>query len=477
VFSPRILFNWLRIHGWALLLVAGCGIIFAWLITNGTFKLLYPEWFGNFYDYQARSLLHRRLDVPIEAIDDEAFVVHGKYYGYFGIAPAILRIPFVALNFGFGELSRIFMLGYFLAFLAAVHCAFLHLHRRVTGTAPGLGGTLLVLLNCGLGSSALFLASRAYIYHEAILGGLAFSLWGAYFTLRYLERPVWRWIGAAFLMDLVAIHCRVTLGIFSVLFTASAALLSSLAGCRPSIRRWGQFTQVAILGLGTLGSFMGLNYAKLGTFDAMPLRFHIQYIRSPERLEAINGSNFHIENIQPNAAAYFWSFNAELSKAFPYVVERGIDRGMYPKAKIDVAEPILAIPYAMPGLVMMSLIGVLAGAAGGGFCRELLVATGLALAPVMAILLPAIGNSYRYTCDFIPALAMLSMIGMSSIARVPMRRTLIAIICLATAAAIAVNLLVGFYYQGVKVWGVPDEAKQRYQAIAHLFDSWFLGKR
>jgi hypothetical protein len=57
-----------------------------------------------------------------------------------------------------------------------------------------------------------------------------------------------------------------------------------------------------------------------------------------------------------------------------------------------------------------------------------------------------------------------------------MRRAVIAIIGLATAAAMAVNLLAGFYYQGVTVGNVPDEAIQHYHSIAHLFDSWFLGK-
>jgi hypothetical protein len=476
VFPRTDIFKWLRVHGWVLVLIAGCGTVFTWLVTDGSFRLLYPESFGSFYDYQAQSLLHRRLDVPWEAISEEAFIVDGKFYGYFGLMPAILRIPFVVLNIGFGELSRLFMLGYFLAFLAAVYCAFVHLHRRVTGAAPSPGGTLLVLLNCGLGSSVLFLASRAYTYHEAILSGLAFSAWGAYFTLRYLERPVWRWMGGALLMGLFAIHCRMTLGMFSILFSGIAALITALAGRGPLMRRWGPCALVAILGLGTLGSFMLVSYAKFGTVDAMPLRYHVQFMMVPGRLLRIDGSDFHIENVQPNAAAYFYSFNAKLSTAFPYLVERGVDRSLYPHSKLDLTEPVLAIPYAMPGLTLMSLLGVLAGAARGGIRRQLVIATGLSVAPVAAVLLLAVACSNRYTCDFIPALSVLSMVGMSSTGRVPMRRAVIAIIGLATAAAMAVNLLAGFNYQGVTVGNVPDEAIQHYQAIAHQFDSWFLGK-
>jgi hypothetical protein len=50
---------------------------------------LTPEFFPqagfleSFYDAQAQSLLHGRIDVPPEAIATEAFMRNGKAYGYF----------------------------------------------------------------------------------------------------------------------------------------------------------------------------------------------------------------------------------------------------------------------------------------------------------------------------------------------------------------------------------------------------------
>src|SRR5262245_23162487 len=52
-----------------------------------------PDAQQHFYEGQARALLGGRLDVPADAIGDEAIVVAGRDYGYYGIAPALLRLP------------------------------------------------------------------------------------------------------------------------------------------------------------------------------------------------------------------------------------------------------------------------------------------------------------------------------------------------------------------------------------------------
>ena len=88
---PGILTNagravWL--HRWFVLMTAVCATAFAWMVTDGTFQFGFAESFGDFYDYQAASLLQGRLDVPAGVLSGEAFVVDGKTYGYFGIAPA-----------------------------------------------------------------------------------------------------------------------------------------------------------------------------------------------------------------------------------------------------------------------------------------------------------------------------------------------------------------------------------------------------
>src|SRR5215207_2549636 len=72
-------------------------LVYCWMITYGTWNILDQENFGTFYDAQAKSFLEGRLDIPLSAIRGEAFIRDGKYYGYFGFGPALLRLPFVLI--------------------------------------------------------------------------------------------------------------------------------------------------------------------------------------------------------------------------------------------------------------------------------------------------------------------------------------------------------------------------------------------
>src|SRR3954453_9656134 len=98
-------------HAYVLPVFAIVLIVFAWVVTYGDWHLFDAEDYGQYYDALARNILHRRLDVPLDAIRGEAFIRDGKYYGYFGIAPALLRLPLrfllPSLN---GRWSRAFML-------------------------------------------------------------------------------------------------------------------------------------------------------------------------------------------------------------------------------------------------------------------------------------------------------------------------------------------------------------------------------
>ena len=106
-------------HRWFLGAAAPATLVFAWLVTFGSFRLNVAEPYGSFYDYQAASLLRGRLDVPEDAIGGEAFEANGKLYGYFGPTPALLRLPWALSGLAFGKLSRAYMLLYFVATLAA----------------------------------------------------------------------------------------------------------------------------------------------------------------------------------------------------------------------------------------------------------------------------------------------------------------------------------------------------------------------
>jgi hypothetical protein len=470
-------------HRWFLATTALCTFVFVAVITGGTFRLIFPESFGNFYDYQALSLLQGRLDVPREALSDEAFVFEGKNYGYFGPTPALLRLPLVAAKIGFGKLSRSFMVLSYVACLAAAYALLIHVARLATGRQswPSRFEVVLFTAMLGLGTTLFFLASRAYIYHEAILCGVAFALWGSYFSLRYLAEPHRRWWLGAVACGVLSVHARPPVGLFALSIIGCAALAvadralasSSAAGAGTKLRATLKPFMVAVLaGIGVL-SFNGLSYLKFRSFEGAPLRYHVQY--NPGRLARIESRNFHASNFRFNFDGYVWRPDFVFRPTFPYFFLLGGNSDRYPGTKMDLVEPVTALPHTMPALVFLAV-------AGGAFAfwrwpdarRPLLVIAAAAL-PMSAALFTAVAMSQRYTADFCPVLLLLAAFGLQAfnLLRAKWLRAVHATVTALTALSILITLAITLHYEGEAVWGVPADVQQRYQTLKKTVDGLF----
>jgi hypothetical protein len=461
-------------HGTFAATAALCTTLFAAVISGWSFDLLSRESFGQFYDYQAAGLLRGRLDVPREALGEEAFVFDGKVYGYFGPTPAWLRLPFSLAGAGFGRLSRSFMTAYFLACLAAAYALLIHATCRLAGPGawPARRHVALLILGAGAGSSLFFLGSRAYVYHEAILCGAAFALWSVWATLRWLERDGagLGWL-AALICGVLAVHARPPAGLFAlatlgctaaVLLVRAPRALSQAAALR--LTAIGALTVLGVL------SFNALSYLKFRSFDGAPLRYHVQY--GPERLANIEGRNFHATNVPYGLAGYLWRPNAELRPTFPYLFIRGNDPLDFPGSRIDLPENTLALPWAMPTLALLSALafGVMWLRWPGATAPLAVLAGGLT--PMAAALLAAVAQSHRYTADFVPFLMAAAAFGLTATDTLSAgaRRWWLAVTTVLTPAAIAITLAITLHYQGEGVWGVSDDIKERYLAMRRWSD-------
>jgi len=60
---------------------------------HGTWHLFDPESYGHIFDHLALSMAHGHLDLPPDIIGNEAYVIDGRHYGYWGPFPAFLRLP------------------------------------------------------------------------------------------------------------------------------------------------------------------------------------------------------------------------------------------------------------------------------------------------------------------------------------------------------------------------------------------------
>ncbi len=445
-------------------LATGC---FTWLVTGGSGDLFYHDGFGDFYDHQAVSLVRGRLDVPPDAIGIEAFVSRGRYYGYFGLTPALLRVPAVLLGVGFGELTRLSML---LAYVACLIGAYLILFevRRILASAGSALGTVLFIANVALGSTILFLGSRAYVYHEAILWGVAFAVWSILYSLRLLREPAGRWWIGALLCGVLSVHARPPTGLAALGMLGVVALTGAFAH-RGERRRC---LAIAVLSAFGVLSFNAISYAKFRTLEGCPLRLNVQY--NAARLARIDGKEFHLSNVPFATYTYFLAPNLLIERRFPWVFLNVSKPGAeFRGAKVDYADKTLALPYAMTGLCVLAVAGV-AFAMRHRPVRRAVAVTWISAVPMIIAMLMAVALAHRYTADFCPFLMAAAAFGVVAFEACG-RHVKVAfgtVLVIATAWSIFLNAAITLHYQGAVIWGTPDETRARYQLWQHRIDTW-----
>jgi hypothetical protein len=477
---------WSKTAAWALVAAAPGVLAFGWLVTGATGRLFEAENYGAFYDYQAASLLQGRLDVAEEGIRHESFVYQGRHYGYFGPTPAVLRIPFSVLNVGFTRLSRSFMTVYFIAALTASYLVLREATRLVRGpdAKPAPWAAVALMVNVGLGSTVFFLGTRAYIYHEAILCGVAFALWSTYCSLRWQSIPTSRWWIGSVVCGLFAVHARPPVGLFALTLVATSAGVIALRvradtsdppatePATPPRPPWRRLVFIMVLAAAAVLSFNALSYLKFRTIEGCPLRYNVLY--SPARLARIDGRQFHWRNLGFGLDAYLVRPTLVVDARFPFFHFAKVTRAEYPAAKIDMIESIVGLPYAMPGLVGLTLLATAWWMLRDRRCAHPLLALWAAVVPMGVAMFAAIAVSHRYTADFCPFLIAAAAFGLAAIeSAAPGWRTLgRALLLVLTLGAVLITSGLALGYQGEGVWGVPETTKKKYQHLKQTVDGW-----
>jgi cytochrome b subunit of formate dehydrogenase len=362
------------------------------------------------------------------------------------------------------------MLGYFVACLVAAYALLRHAVHRLNGPAatPSAGATVLLTLSVGLGSTLLFLGSRAYVYHEAILCGAAFSLWSAWFALRWLSNPDSQaWLGA-FVCGLFAVHARPTSGLFALTLLGCAAVAVAIE--RRTLRRPALAAALAVVGM---LSFNGVSYWKFRTFDGSPFKYSVQY--DAQRLARFDGKNFHLSNIPFNADAYFLNPRCWLQREFPWIMLERPRREDFPKARMDHIEHTLGVPFAMPALFTLATAGSILAALGATSLRRDLLVLWASVTPMASAMLAIVVVSHRYTTDFVPFLVCAAACGLAASENLSARWRLVVRASTAVLAGLAavVTVLISIWFQGAFVWGAPESAKGNYQRMQHFTNELF----
>lgn len=478
--SPSRVLLALRPHRAFLLTAAVCSLAFAAMITNGTFQLLFHESFGNFYDFQALSSLQGRLDVPEESLQGESFVYNGKIYGYFGVTPALLRLPFVIFGVAFGELSRAAMLVFYAATLVGAYLLLLDAIRllRPDRPSPATWQTLLFTVHIGLGSTVFFLGSRAYIYHEAILCGIMFAVFSCWCSLRHLSAPAGRWWLGALALGTLSVHARPPTGLFAltVLGCVAATHLLRVWSAPKIINHKSKITNhLAVGALSVLGvfSFNALSYAKFRTFEGCPLRLNVQY--NPKRLAKIDSKQFHLGNIPYGLNAYLLRPTLETSPHFPWLyLGPYLPTETFPSAKMDLPDRTAALPFGMTGLFALATAACAWACKKNPAARAPVFTLWAASVPLSLAMFAAIATSERYTGDWVPWLIAAAAFGLAGCRWSRLATT---VLVAATLWACLLTVAITLHYQGAMVWGVPESVTKNYQQLRARVDGFFLPER
>lgn len=429
-------------------------LVFTWMVTIGTFDLTDHQFAADFYDAQAHSFTEGRLDVDPEVLTIEAFIVDGRAYMYQGPVPALLRLPVAAVTDGFdGRLTQLSMI---LAFGVAA-CFVARLHWKIRGLARAdapIGRGELVMIGgitfaATAGSSILFLASRAWVYHEASMWGVALTLGALDAVLGFVLRPTgWRavavggLIAAALLSRVsVALGALAAAGLVlagALLVFADARLqrrevarrrlrggLHALAGRLRWLAPTGGALDRRLLGalvaacVVPVALYATVNYAKFDTFFGLPSEsqtFTEINVGRQEFLEANDGSFFGAQFAPTTALQYLRPDAIDFDDVFPFVTWPDHPARVIGDVRFDLLDRASSLPASTPMLTLLALGGALALAWPARSARQ------RALGALRPILLGSavggitvVGLGYiaqRYLADFLPFLVVGALVGL-----------------------------------------------------------------
>lgn len=185
--------------------------------TQGTWDLTKQRndggWSGGFFKAQAESMLERRLDVDPKDIQAECFQRRRRCYGYFGVTPSLVRLPFLSVLRARETAATPLFLA--VAVLLAYGAA-LRLVRRGIAGLPGdppahglaLGYAAVAAATLGPGSVLLFVV-RPAVFEEAAAWAVAFVLLALNHVWSWSERTA-RSLVPAVLFGVAAANARPT---------------------------------------------------------------------------------------------------------------------------------------------------------------------------------------------------------------------------------------------------------------------------
>ncbi|MGK2958303.1 MAG: alpha-(1-_3)-arabinofuranosyltransferase domain-containing protein [Acidimicrobiales bacterium] len=354
-------------------------IVFTWMLTAGSWELFSWQKMGGFYDAQAHALLNGKWDVPQQALGIESFTIDGKSYLYQGPIPALFRLPFLMFSDHLdGRLTQLSMLVAYVVIMAVIS----HLAWRIRGMIRGDEPvTTLELLGIGFfmallggGSSLVYLASRAWVYHEALMWGVAFSLAGINALIGYIEKPTWRRLALVSLLTTAALGSRISIGLgplaglslacgLSLLKLKPWRVLSEQTSFQQKVETLKKGFVLGVAPLIPLGLYVLVNFVKFQTLFSVPFAYQGFTLVDPTRqqmLAANNGTLFGLKFIPTTLWHYIDPTALSISRRFPFVDFPPIPGKVIGDVQFDLIDRTGSVPATLSILCLLALLGIIA---------------------------------------------------------------------------------------------------------------------
>jgi hypothetical protein len=427
-------------------------VVFAWFALEGKPNLFAHEALSNFYEIQARTLLHGHWDASPGAYLFERFNVDGRFYTYFGPWPALLRMPVVLFTHRLdGDLSRVSMMLAFAVTLVFTSRISWQARSLIRGEGPPTRAALVAaggfVFVAGCGSTALFLASETWVYHEAILWGLAWAVASLSYLIEYIVAPR-RW--TLVLASATATFCYLSRGSvglgpvagLAILLVAAVATSFRVAirrrapvgaGSRPWwLRALGlpanrDHRSIGTLAIATavpLALYAYVNYVKFGTLFGTPpyaLQDLLQGTRRQQALAANAGTVFGVKYAPTILLQYLRPDAIGFDRFFPWVTFSGPPR-VVGDVVFEAVNFSTSVPATSTLLFLLAVVGLVAVVRAKHAEGTHPTAAALRV-PIAAALVGSVGTfvlaflEERYQGDFVPLLVVAGAAGLWSIPR------------------------------------------------------------
>ncbi len=405
-----------------LALNAGIFLTYVWFGSDGLWKSMHNE--TNYYDLQANAFAQGQLELDVEpdpallAFTDEslyepenrtgipvlwdATFYNGKYYLYWGPAPALVLTPlkfFYKEDLGDKLLSLLFLTGT----LFFLNLIILDLWRKYFRHIPHWA-VLAAVAFAGLVNPMSFVMVEGRIYEAAIIAAQFFLVGGFYFLLLALEKPSFTRLSLAGLFFTLAIGSRTPLapgiGLLSIVMlvwayqTQRQHLIPVLAA----------FAIPLVLGAVVYASY---NFARFDSFTEFGFRYQFTSYNLYENLD----KTLSLEYAPPNL--YKTLVNPlEKRDVFPYIFPNrwagpewltNYQPGMYLTFTENITGILIGSPFILFGLIALFKPRLA--------LRWVLFALACTVLGIFITLQTYFFIAMRYLLDIIPTLSLLAIIG------------------------------------------------------------------